>query len=1027
MRRTLGFLAVALLGASMGAAGEVRVDGRAFVVPDGFTVEKVAAAPGVDRPIVASFDELGRLYVADSSGSNEKVQEQLLKKPHRIVRLEDPDGDGRLDRSTVFADRMMFPEGAMWREGSLYVAAPPSIWKLTDLDGDGRADLREEWFRGKTLTGCANDLHGPYPGPDGRIYWCKGAFAPQTYERPGKPPLVTRAAHIFRARPDGSEIEPVMTGGMDNPVDVVFTPGGEPIFTTTFLQHPGGGRRDGLIHAIHGGVYGKIHDVIDGHPRTGPDVMPVMTHLGPAAPSGLVRLDSDALGFRNQLLACQFNLRKVSRHVLIPDGATFRTEDSDFLASDDTDFHPTDVIEDADGSVLVIDTGGWYKLCCPTSQIVKPDVLGGIYRVRRTGMPRVEDPRGLAIDWAKATSSTLANLLADPRPAVRDRAVSALGRSGAAAVPALLRLFSFSKSGESRRLAIWAACRIDAPEARALARLGLQDDDETVRLASAHSVSLWRDASAEEPLGALLRSRWTPPLVRRAAAEALGRIGRSSSILTLLDAPIEPNDRILRHAVTFALIEINDPNETVRMLAVRPKADPLVAMFALEGMGRPMPAPAVVRHLGATDRGLREGAAWLIERHPEYGDALAGTFREWLGAGPFAVPAPDDLESLLARFSRSEAIRSVMADVLKDAATPRDSRLLVLRSLAGSAMKDVPAPLAEGVASAITSGDADLVRQGAATARALASSGKVSPSLIAPLKRLGDDPGAPAEVRLDALAAGPIDALSPETFAFLIARIEPTNAVAARSRAVEVLTNASLDRGQLEALARAIRGVGPVELPRLLPAFAKTTDAEVGRALVASLSASGSAPALRLDTIRPILAKFGPEVENAAGPLYAAIDSEAIGRAARLDDLVARLKGGDVRRGQAIFNSPKAACTACHAIGYVGGTVGPDLTNIGKARTERDLLESILYPSASFVRSYEPVVVATTDGRLVSGTIRKDSAEEVVLATGPNQEVRIPRAEIDAMKPGTVSVMPAGLDRQFTEKELADLLAFLKM
>ena len=48
-----------------------------------------------------------------------------------------------------------------------------------------------------------------------------------------------------------------MTGGMDNPVDVVFTPGGERIFTTTFFQHPGGGQRDGLIHAIYGGVYGK--------------------------------------------------------------------------------------------------------------------------------------------------------------------------------------------------------------------------------------------------------------------------------------------------------------------------------------------------------------------------------------------------------------------------------------------------------------------------------------------------------------------------------------------------------------------------------------------------------------------------------------------------------------------------------------------------------------------------------------------------------------------------------------------------
>ena len=103
------------------------------------------------------------------------------------MRLEDTDGDGRFDRSTVFADRMMFPEGVMWLDGSLYVAAPPSIWKLTDTDGDGVADRREEWFQGKTLTGCANDLHGPYPGPDGWIYWCKGAFAEQTYERPGRP------------------------------------------------------------------------------------------------------------------------------------------------------------------------------------------------------------------------------------------------------------------------------------------------------------------------------------------------------------------------------------------------------------------------------------------------------------------------------------------------------------------------------------------------------------------------------------------------------------------------------------------------------------------------------------------------------------------------------------------------------------------------------------------------------------------------------------------------------------------------
>src|SRR5690606_3123003 len=153
-------------------------------------------------------------------------------------------------------------------------------------------------------------------------------------------------------RPEGGMVEPVMTGGMDNPVGVAFTAEGERIFTTTFFQHPGGGQRDGLIHAIYGGVYGKLHDVIDGHKRTG-DLMPVLAQLGPAAPAGLARYESGSFGkdHRNNLFAALFNLHKVSRHVLKPEGGSYQTEDSDLLVSDSTDFHPTDVLEDADGSL----------------------------------------------------------------------------------------------------------------------------------------------------------------------------------------------------------------------------------------------------------------------------------------------------------------------------------------------------------------------------------------------------------------------------------------------------------------------------------------------------------------------------------------------------------------------------------------------------------------------------------------------------------------------------------------------------
>src|SRR5438132_12708288 len=121
-------LAFDTVGSNTASAGETALNGRTFTLPDGFTIELAAAAPLVERPIVADFDEQGRLYVADSSGSNDPVVKQLKDRPHRIVRLESSKGDGKFDKSVVFADKMMFPEGVMWHEGSLYVAAPPSIW-----------------------------------------------------------------------------------------------------------------------------------------------------------------------------------------------------------------------------------------------------------------------------------------------------------------------------------------------------------------------------------------------------------------------------------------------------------------------------------------------------------------------------------------------------------------------------------------------------------------------------------------------------------------------------------------------------------------------------------------------------------------------------------------------------------------------------------------------------------------------------------------------------------------------------------
>jgi len=196
--------------------------------------------------------------------------------------------------------------------------------------------------------------------------------------------------------------------------------------------------------------------------------------------------------------------------------------------------------------------------------------------------------------------------------------------------------------------------------------------------------------------------------------------------------------------------------------------------------------------------------------------------------------------------------------------------------------------------------------------------------------------------------------------------------------------------------------------------------------LVTTLLESPARASLQVATLGPLLAKYGDPVKHKAEQLVAAIHADTREKLEHLNDLMLSLDGGDVRRGQAVFNSTKAACASCHEIGYLGGDVGPDLTRIGKVRSERDLLEAIVFPSASFVRSYEPVVIATLEGKVYNGVLRDETAGEVVLATGPNEQIRLARESIEEIHPSTVSVMPAGLDQQLTRQELADLVTFLK-
>jgi putative heme-binding domain-containing protein len=241
-----------------------------------------------------------------------------------------------------------------------------------------------------------------------------------------------------------------------------------------------------------------------------------------------------------------------------------------------------------------------------------------------------------------------------------------------------------------------------------------------------------------------------------------------------------------------------------------------------------------------------------------------------------------------------------------------------------------------------------------------------------------------------------------------------------------VLAKVKLGGDQLLALTDSIKTAGPLEVTKLLGAYDKASSEDLGLKLVAALQQSKGLSGVHPDMIKPRLTNFPVSVQQKGQELLAILNADAAKQKAHLEEVLASLKNGDVRRGQTIFNGQKAACFTCHAIGYLGGNLGPDLTRIGQVRTERDLLESIIYPSVGFVRSYEPIIVSTKSGDEISGVLRKDAADEVVVGTGANAETHVARADVVEMRPGTVSVMPGGLDEQLSRQELSDLVAFLK-
>ncbi|MFO0896490.1 MAG: PVC-type heme-binding CxxCH protein [Pirellulales bacterium] len=420
-----GALAAAALGVLLGASAQAADDpiphnqdappnearspaeaAAKMTVPPGFSVEVVAAEPDIVNPVAMTFDERGRVWITESL---EYPRREPGVGRDRVKVLEDTDGDGRMDKFTLFAEGLNIPSGIAVGHGGVWVANSPDLLFLQDTDGDGRADKQEV-----VLTGFGRDDTHELPnsltwGPDGWLYGLNGVFNPSHIEYRGKTYDFTCA--LFRIHPKTRDFE-LFCEGTSNPWGVAFDPEGSAFISACVIDH--------LWHLAETAYYHRQGGPYP--PFTWPAQSIVKHKHQKAAYCGIHYFDSDAYPaeYRDQLYMGNIHGNCLNVDVLERRGSTYFAQPKpDFLSANDSWFMPVVQKTGPDGCLWVLD---WYdRYHCYQDANRDPAGIdrlkGRLYRVRYQ-----DSPRAGKFDLAKETDDQLIARLASPNIFFRDLA-----------------------------------------------------------------------------------------------------------------------------------------------------------------------------------------------------------------------------------------------------------------------------------------------------------------------------------------------------------------------------------------------------------------------------------------------------------------------------------------------------------------------------------------------------------------------------------------------------------------------------
>ncbi len=944
---------------------------QAMTLPPGFQATLFAGEPDVVQPIAMTLDDRGRVWVAEAYSYPRKVPPNEAR--DRILIFEDSNGDGRFDSRRVFAEKLNLVSGLEVGYGGVWVGAAPELLFIPDRDGDDHPDGPPE----VVLDGWgSHDTHETLNsfawGPDGWLYGCHGVFTHSRVGKPGAPdnertPL---NAGVWRYQPTRKVFE-VFAHGTSNPWGIDWDERGRMFITACVIPH--------LYYVVQGGRYERQAGQ-HFNQYTYDDLKTIADHrhyVGANPHAGNGRSDSAGGGhahagaliylggdwpdeYRGSIFMNNIHGARINRDVLKPSG-------SGFVGGHAPDFLLANDAWSQIVSLKQAPDGGvylldWYdKNQCHHNDVNGHDRTNGrIFKITH-GPPRKGDSY---LDLAKAEDRELAaELAADEWTARRARRILA-ERGPRPETREILEemLEGFPARPVVRLRALWALSSSGNLSEQKL-QFAIEDPDPSIRgWAIRLAVDQGRPSSALLRRIAELARDDDAPEVRLALAGAVGRLPVRDRWL--------PIEGLLGRASDAA-----DPNL------------PLMIWYAFEPLAAVDPAAAIAR----------------AEHTPIV--AITG----FMARRVAAARTDESLEIVLNAAGR---------------AVDRAHRRALLEGVAVSyqGTKRQTPPSAWVKAAPALAADADRGVRAIALELGAAFGDKASARALGAIV---SDAHAPVMERRNAMST-------------LVRLRDPDLPPVLRD-----LVQAPADEGDPEIRGAAVRGlasfIDPAADRALLGVYARLGQAE-RRDVLFTLAARGSSARLLLEALESgtiprgdFTAELARQVANFNDPELAKQLARVWGTARKTTAERARLIGGykallttapdrspEPSLGRAVFAK---VCQQCHTLFGEGGKVGPELT--GSNRADLDyILSNVLDPSALIGKDYLASVVATTDGRVLTGIVKAEDDASITLAL-PNETLVISKSAIDARRLSDQSMMPEDLWKPLSEHEIRSLLAYL--